>query len=372
MAAGRLAVVLALICSPTVVMAADFKCRSTRGMSPYQFGTSEHHDHMRYAPAEVEIFKDFGAFVSSFDGDDDDNGDGRADLLAVPQWVAYELKGVKPDADGEYKEPPISLHGISRWYKDPDLSFLSGQLRSNRVRAIHDSYSGIGSIWNRGHLAMADHIQRYGFADAETAPLDSDDLARRMHESWQASCATHVFFNAVPQAASMNQGPWLHLETYVAALANKYGSVWTIAGPVFRYEQDILYIGDPGEVPVAVPHALFKILVIEAEGEPQTRAFIFEQPSQFDVRSSKVLPAPDALSGWVKCSSARRRGHVFDHRERLTSISNIQDQTGLSFEGYGDSAAMLLAETEDLWFVEEEYWTGYACGGQRYNSASES
>src|SRR3546814_3249238 len=66
-------------------------------------------------------------------------------------------------------------------------------------------------IWNRGHLAMSDHAQRI---------------------SPEAGCNTHVFWNASPQAADLNQGPWLHLENYSAAASNKYRSVWVIAGPI--------------------------------------------------------------------------------------------------------------------------------------------
>ena len=182
--------------------AEKFTCESNRGLSPYPVIATPDHDHDRYAPDEKEKVKRFGAYVSSFDGPDDDDGDGQADLLAVPQWVAYELKGLSPKSDGTFKEPDISIVRPGDWYKAPGLAFLWTNRPGVTKRRLDNSYDGIGTVWNRGHLAMADHAQRI---------------------SWQASCNTHFFWNAVPQAADMNQGPWRHLEDYTAAAANKFG-----------------------------------------------------------------------------------------------------------------------------------------------------
>ena len=91
-------------------MAEKFTCKSNRGLSPYQVQDTPGYDHERYAPGQREEVKRFGAYVSSFDGRDDDDGDGEADLLAVPQWVSYELKGLSPQPDGSFKEPDISIN----------------------------------------------------------------------------------------------------------------------------------------------------------------------------------------------------------------------------------------------------------------------
>ena len=57
----------------------------------------------------VYLTMPFGAYVSSFGGSDDDDGDGMPDLLAVPQWMSYELKELSPQVDGSFKEPDISI-----------------------------------------------------------------------------------------------------------------------------------------------------------------------------------------------------------------------------------------------------------------------
>ena len=198
--------------------AEKFTCESDRGLSPYPIVAIPGYEHDRYAPVEREVVKEFGAYISSFDGDDDDDGNGGGDLLAVPQWVTYELKGVAPDVSGEYSEPDISIKRPNDWYKAPALSFLWEDRPGVTKSRIDNSYDGIGKIWNRGHLAMADHAQRI---------------------SWQASCNTHFFWNAVPQAADMNQGPWRHLEDYTAAASNKFKRIWIIAGPIFEHGKPI-------------------------------------------------------------------------------------------------------------------------------------
>ncbi len=46
------------------------------------------HIHDRYGTQPKDQFREFAAFVSSFDGPDDDDGDGIPDTLGIPQWVA--------------------------------------------------------------------------------------------------------------------------------------------------------------------------------------------------------------------------------------------------------------------------------------------
>jgi len=53
------------------------------------------YDHDRFGTQPVDQLREFEAFVSSFDGGDDDNGDGVPDTLDIPQWVAYGCAGMK-------------------------------------------------------------------------------------------------------------------------------------------------------------------------------------------------------------------------------------------------------------------------------------
>ena len=89
------------------------------------------------------------------------------------------------------------------------------------------------------------------------------DYAQRI--SRQASCDTHFFWNAVPQAADRNQGPWRNLGDHTPAAANKFGRLGIIAGSVFDANEPVGHIGEAskGEVPAAVPHGMFKVVVRE-------------------------------------------------------------------------------------------------------------
>ena len=335
-------VVAMLVCDDAA--AEKFTCKSDEGFSPYPVQATPGYDHERYAPKVREEFKRFGAYVSSFDSVDDDDGDGTPDLLAVPQWVSYELKGLSAQVDGTYREPDISIDRPNDWYKSPGLAFLWTNRPGIRKRRIDDSYDGIGRVWNRGHLAMADHAQRI---------------------SWQVSCNTHFFWNAVPQAADMNQGPWRHLEDYTAAAANKFKRLWIVVGPVFEKGKPIGFIGEraKGEVPVAVPHSMFKVVVRElADGEIAALAFLFAQ--QY-TEGSDGQPRPTET--WVNCSKARGQNHVYDHRSRLRSVAEIEDLTGLVFFPNAVNREQVKSETPaNLWPVAKKYWDPRLCAGQTF------
>jgi len=325
-------------------VAEKFICESDHGNSPYPISAMPNYDHDRYAPDEKEVLKRFDAYASSFDGEDDDDGDGKGDLLAVPQWVSYELKGVSPNANGEYQEPDISIARPNDWYRAPDLSFLWTNRAGITKGRIDDSYDGIGTVWNRGHLAMADHAQRI---------------------SWQASCNTHFFWNAVPQAQDMNQGPWRHLEDYTAAASNKFKRLWIIAGPVFEKGKPIGFIGEKskGEVPVAVPHAMFKVVVRDLGNDKvDALAFLFPQP-YVDGRDGQPRPTET----WVNCNKAKGMNHIYDHRPRLRSVAEIEDITGLTFfPGALNREEARVRKPAALWPVEMKYWDSKVCVGQRY------
>jgi len=336
----RLSIALIALGLSSPAWAAQFPC-SNAAVSPYPALEPTDHDHARWKPNANGLSKQFTAFYSMFDGADDDTGDGQADLRLNPEFVAYELRGLAADAVGDYPEPSTSIRRPSRWYASPELVPLVQNLQGMTSTRIDDSYSGIGEIWNRGHLTMSDHAQRI---------------------SVQASCNTHNFFNASPQAEDLNQGPWRHLENYSAAAANKFRSVWVIAGPIFDSSTPRLTIGDPGELPIEIPDAFFKVLIHESPSGIDTLAFIFEQPN---ARNSEGVPIPTAT--WVNCNQAQRAHHVYDHRPKLVSIAQIESRTGLRFfSNRSDRTALIAATPSEVWPVESKYWDpDNTCANQR-------
>ena len=50
------------------------------------------YEHSRWGTLPRDIVKEFCAYTTSFDSADDDDGDEIADVWAIPEWIAYEIK----------------------------------------------------------------------------------------------------------------------------------------------------------------------------------------------------------------------------------------------------------------------------------------
>ena len=265
---------------------------------------SADYEHDRYAPDETDIPRRFDAFVVSFDSKDDDDGDGEPDLRRIPEWVAQEIRRFEAECVNTRRRP-------SRWSTDRSL-FVSG------VAPNDASYSGSG--FDRGHMAAKLLAARIG--------LDADRK-------------THTVLNAVPQFRRFNQQIWRDLEDHTGAWAQAFGKIWVVQGPVFYDEtksENARWIGDvgKGERRVAVPDALFKIVVREDEsvGGLQSLAFLYPQ------------------------LGARYYGKKaqFAHERFLTTISEIEGLTGLSFSKLKSQRSFLA---NDLWeAANDDYITG--------------
>ena len=315
------------------------KCRSYSGDTAYLINASMGYDHDRYGTGPIDKRFQFAGFIASFDSGDDDNKDGKKDFRAVPEWVAYEMKRYSPDGSS-YPMPRPSPARPSPWYEMQALKFLAKQAGVSSAR-IDKSYAGYGTKVgpvalekrpiNRGHLAMKSHIQRV---------------------SWKAACNTHVFVNAVPQQADMNQGDWLALEAYSGAAANQFERIWILAGPVWKNGKPLGWMKNKGTIPVAVPAGLFKIIIKENTGKlPDVLAFIFEQPK----------------AGYVKCQQARKLNHKYNLSQYLTSINDIEKRTGLeflrnvNFKNTAQRKVFKNTKAKVLWPVDDNRYT-VTCG----------
>ena len=262
--------------------------------------------HTKYAPIPVDISRDFAAFSVSFDSKDDDDGDGKPDLRRIPEWVAQEIQRFEGECINTRKRP-------SRWATDKAL-YASG------VAPNDASYTGSG--FDRGHMA---------------AKL----LAARV--SREADRETHIVLNAVPQFRRFNQQIWRDLENHTGAWAQSYGKIWVIQGPVFYAEtkpENARWIGDTekGERRVAVPDALFKVVVRDgdAPGKIELLAFLYPQlgPRYYSKRTE------------------------FEHERFLTSLAEIEDLTDLSFPLLKSQRTQ---RAKEIWpSKQEDFLTGCA------------
>ena len=85
------------------------------------------YEHDKWGTKPVDIGKTYEGFVVSFDGKDDDDGDGEMDLWRVPHWVAMHIKKTDEDCIDTGKRP-------NHWFADPGLL-------ATGVAARHDSYA---------------------------------------------------------------------------------------------------------------------------------------------------------------------------------------------------------------------------------------
>ena len=229
-----------------------------------QASNGDGYEHDRFVTQPTEAVREFQAFKVSFDTD----ADGIA--LGVPDWVAYELRR-DPSPGGKSASRP------SRWSTDPDL-------HQRRIAPDDSSYRNSG--YSRGHMCMKSHAGRMGPA---------------------ADRETHTVLNACPQMQGMNAGVWLAIENLTGQWADQHGAVWIVTGPVFTGDA-LKWIGDPGEVPVAVPDAFFKIAIRDDGANLHVLSFLV--PMHGDQNHSR--------------STA-------DVRPYLTSVDIIEVLTGLDF-----------------------------------------
>lgn len=238
--------------------------------------------HDRFGTQPQDIVREFRGFTVSFDSDDDDDDDGEPDTLGIPHWVSHEIR--RSDGSPESRARP------SKWFTDDELHSLGVAPTDDTyhyTKAFRDRHP---NWYDRGHMAQKYLIERLG-ADA----------------GWN----THTVLNAVPQRSKFNSGIWLDMECRTGAWANKYGAVWVITGPVFLTGKPTNWIGESakGEMLVAVPDALFKIVIREVPEAPGYAVLAFIYPQEHEHYAHKP----------------------YDHLEWATTVNRIEKLTGLNF-----------------------------------------
>ena len=271
----------------------------------------EGYEHTRFAPAP-DILKLFHGFAVSFDSKDDDGKLG-ASVLRVPHWVAHEVRRWEPSEAERGDETAWCLHTVSRpkrWLTDRDLA-------TSGVAPNDDSYRNSG--FDRGHMAMKLLVERLG---------------------QDAAYNTHTVLNAAPQRERFNRKIWLNLEYLTGAWAQTYRKIWLIQGPVFYPEKALAWIGDEGEPKVAVPDAVFKIVIREKTEQ--------ERDAAADKTAPEVLAflypqlGPGYFGSW----------NDYRHERFLTTINEIEKLTGLDFKPSADPSVERRVErrrAEALW-----------------------
>ena len=215
------------------------------GQKPIVLNSEYEHDKWKTVPRDV--IREFAAFTVSFDGADDNNGDGDADLWGIPEWVAYEIKRVQNEHN---------LEGRPKWFTDDEL-INCGIAPNDNTYAV------------KGTRELSIVKDNYRFVRGHMCPKDA---AERISED--AAYNTHTVLNAVPQLQWQNNGVWKELENKCTDWADEYGSVWVVCGPVFFNMEPAMWLGQDGEKMAAIPDALFKIIIRENGGNTEVLAFV--------------------------------------------------------------------------------------------------
>ena len=263
---------------PVLVMALMTSTAQAQSFKPNVLDPSYSHD--RWGTSSSGIVKDFRAYRSSFDDLDDDDGFGGADALGVPEWVAYEIKRFDAQCIETHERP-------GTWITDETLD--PGIMPRDESYRTTLAFRNAHRAWfARGHLAMKLLAERLG-----------DDA------QWNS----HTFYNAVPQRQSFNAGIWLDLENLTGAWAQRFGAVWVVTGPIFVDRHAYAHLGDPGEFPVAIPEALYKIII----------------------RDSGIPDRPDVLAFIYPQVGPGYSSRPFIHERFLTTVDDIEQLTGIDF-----------------------------------------
>ena len=113
------------------------------------------------------------------------------------------------------------------------------------------------------------HYANSGYDRGHMAPAADMPDEQSQYESFSLA-------NMVPQAPGNNRGVWARLEKKVRTLAESYGQVYVITGPIFDVEPR--RIGGA----VSVPVKLFKVLY--ASDGKAIRAYVAENRDDGEVR----------------------------------------------------------------------------------------
>lgn len=271
----------------------------------------EGYEHTKFAP-EPDILKEFHGFAVSFDSKDDDDGDDVPDLLRVPHWVGQEIRRWEPDDQDDDDSWCLDTLKRPKWFTDKKL-YRSG------VAGNDDSY--LHSGFDRGHMAMKLLVERLG---------------------QDAAYNTFTVLNAIPQRARFNSGIWQSIELLTGAWAQTYDRVWVIQGPVFYDLKTLSWIGDEGERKVAIPDAVFKIVIRFKTAEEQEKAAVRDKEAPVVL----AFLYPQVGPGYTGPRDE------FRHARFLTTIDEIEKLTSLNFKLSDDPSVEKRLErtrANELW-----------------------
>ena len=87
---------------------------------------------------------------------------------------------------------------------------------------------------------------------------------------------TNYLSNITPQAAALNQGPWVQLENAERVIARSGQPVFVVTGPLYEWYFGSLPGADESHI---IPSGYYKVLIAVINGTVKAQAFIMQQNS---------------------------------------------------------------------------------------------
>lgn len=215
------------------------------------------YEHDKWMTQPRDLMFEFKAFTTSFDGDDDSNGDAEIndkDKLGVPEWVAFEVRK---------KTSKVATDRPSPWMSEETLNTEA----AGSIAPKDDTYKFKNSVKEAFPVSLTYNLSR--------GHMCPKNIANRLGAN--ADHNTHTVLNACPQYQWHNNGIWKNLEELTEHWADHHEKLWVVCGPVFLKQQPRLWVGEEGEKPVAVPDGFYKIIIRESDDPnmPHVLAFLY-------------------------------------------------------------------------------------------------
>ena len=174
----------------------------------------------------------------------------QAKLGIFIHWGIYSVRGVSESWSFfnnylPYDEYMEQEKGFTASKYDPKA--WVDLIKESGAKAYTGDYTKSG--YDRGHMAPA---------------ADMKWNKQAMEESFYMS-------NICPQNPNLNRGDWNDLEEKSRQWAKKYGAVYIACGPIYDTKRPKRI----GNNKVAVPHAFYKVILINDKKNPQAIGFIF-------------------------------------------------------------------------------------------------
>ena len=217
-----------------------------------------------------------------------------AEISAQEYRIAHCLHGCPRGADADNHLLLRPIYALSY-----NTSNKAADWAAYRVTA-----DAIGIASSLSRLPLADNFVEDTLREADFIGAEEIGLSRAQFVPLVDFAGTpywnevNFLTNTVARSPSLNRGAWYGLEWSIRNLVSRESDVFVVTGPIYKLTQEAPQLDTTRQH--RVPDAFFKIVITETG---RSAAFIFDQ----------TLPV-----------------HVH-HCELITSISEIEEATGLGF-----------------------------------------